>query len=79
LSPCASDEDARKWFGSDRVSGTVFDRWWRIRTPPLEGSDDELANFFKPMKERILPTGNSLVDEWVVWAIECATTPRRNE
>jgi hypothetical protein len=46
LSPCASDEDARKWFGSDRVSGTVFDRWWTIRTPPLEGSDDELANFF---------------------------------
>jgi hypothetical protein len=75
---CASDEDARKWFGSDRVSGTVFDRWWTIRMPSLEGSDDELARFLKPMKERILPTGNGLVDEWVVWAIECATT-RRNE
>jgi hypothetical protein len=63
--PCASDEDARKWFGSDRVSGAVFDRWWTIRTPALEGSDDELAGSLGPMKDRILPTGNSLVDAWV--------------
>ena len=68
-SPCASDEDARKWLGSDRVSGTVFDRWWTIRAPPLEGSDSELAEFLGPMRERILPTGNSLVDAWVLWAI----------
>jgi HAD superfamily hydrolase (TIGR01509 family) len=63
--PCASDEDARKWFGSDRVSGAVFDRWWTIRTPALEGSDDELARSLGPMKDRILPTGNSLVESQV--------------
>jgi hypothetical protein len=74
-SPCASDEDARKWFGSDRVSGTVFDQWWKIRTPPLEGSDNDLAEFLGPMKEKILSTDNSLVDAWVLSAIEQATKP----
>ena len=75
---CASDEDARMWLGSDRVSCTVFDRWWTIRAPPLEGSDNDLAEYLGPMKERILPTGNSLVDAWVLWAIERATTTRGN-
>jgi hypothetical protein len=77
-SPCASDDDARKWFGTDRVSGKVFDQWWTIRTVPFEGSDSELADFLAPMKERILPTDNSLVDAWVLWAIERAITPQRN-
>jgi hypothetical protein len=68
--PCASDEDARKWFGGDRVSGEVFDRWWTIRCLDFEGSDSELAEFLGPVKEKILPTGNSLVDEWVLWAMK---------
>jgi hypothetical protein len=74
--PCATDEDARKWFGSDRVSGKVFDRWWTIRTPDLEGSDSELVEFLKPMKEKILPTGNDLVDEWVLWTMKPPTVAR---
>ncbi len=74
--PCASEEDARKWLGSDRVSGAVFDQWWTIRTPVLEGSDTELAEYLKPMKDKILPTGNSLVDEWVLWAMKRAVTFR---
>jgi hypothetical protein len=69
-SPCASDEDARKWFGSDRVSGEVFDRWWTIRGLEFEGSDSELADFLEPVKEKILPTGNSLLDEWVLWVMK---------
>jgi len=75
-SPCASDDAAHKWFGSDRVSGEIFDRWWTIRAPELEGSDEDLAYFLKPMKEKILSTGNSLVDDWVLWAIKRATTPK---
>jgi len=75
-SPCASDDAARKWFGCDRVSGEIFDRWWTIRAPELEGCDEELAYFLEPMKEKILSTGNSLVDDWVLWAIKRATTPK---
>jgi hypothetical protein len=67
--PFASDENVRKWLGSGHVSGGVFDQWWTVRTPVLEGSDRELLDFLKPMKEKILPTGNSLVDEWVQWAM----------
>jgi hypothetical protein len=73
--PCATDEDACRWFGSDRVSSAVFDRWWTIRTPALEGSDDELAVSLEGMKDRILPTGNGLVDAWVHAAIERAGDP----
>jgi hypothetical protein len=68
--PFASDDDARKWLGSDHVSGAAFDQWWTVRTPVLEGSDRELLEFLKPLKEKILPTGNSLVDEWVQWAMK---------
>ena len=66
----ASDEDARKWLGSDRVSGAVFDQWWTVRAVDLEGTDRELSDLLKPMKEKILPAGNRLVDEWVQWAMD---------
>jgi hypothetical protein len=73
--PFASDEDARKWLGSDQVSGAVFDQWWTVRPLVLEGSDRELLEFLKPVKERILPTGNSLVDEWVEWTMKLPGAP----
>jgi hypothetical protein len=71
----ASDEDARKWLGSDRVSGAVFDQWWTVRAVVLEGTDRELLDLLKPMKEKILPTRNSLVDEWVQWAMDLPGMP----
>jgi hypothetical protein len=51
--PLASDEDARKWLGSEQVSGAVFDQWWTVRALVLEGSDRELLEFLKPVKEKI--------------------------
>src|SRR5262245_53151215 len=64
--PFASDEDARTWFGSDRVSGNVFDKWWTIRRfGGLDHTDAELLDFLKPLKAKVLPTGNELVDQWL--------------
>src|SRR5215469_7347173 len=77
--PFVSDEDARQWFGCDRVSGAVFDQWWTIRMLEFEGSDSELSDYLKSMKEKILPTGNSLVDEWVLWATNARQHPETDE
>jgi hypothetical protein len=63
--PFASDEDARSWFGCDRVSGNVFDEWWTIRRFGLDHTDAELVDFLKPLKAKVLPTGNELVDRWL--------------
>ncbi len=52
--------------GSDAISEAVFDHWWTVRRLYLnEGASEQLESFLGQMIEKVTPTGNALVDEWL--------------
>ncbi|WP_374604964.1 hypothetical protein [Niveibacterium sp.] len=64
--PLTDDKAARQLLGSEHVSTEIFDRWWSIRRLSLEeGKSEEMHDYLGAVTEKVKPTGNSVVDEWV--------------
>lgn len=64
--PLTDDESALKILGSAVIAEDVFDRWWSIRIFRMEeGPSEQLHDYLAARIEKVEPTGNPLLDEWL--------------
>ncbi len=63
--PLTSTEDAMRILGSDRVSTTVFDKWWMIRRVDDKEDAQDLVQFMQPVCNKIDPPTDELVKAWL--------------
>ncbi len=63
--PLDTDAGFEAALGSRRISVELFDRWWTLRLLPGSYRTEDLRQFLVKYLDRIEPTGNELVDDWL--------------